>query len=96
MAALPPATVILNGLRRTLSLFGIRDDVKTEGMKRLPTAKTSAFPKIEQVANEKRLTFDKLRVITEERARNKSRCGGQSKQKQRKGSDCSAHGPHTW
>lgn len=42
MAALPPATVMVKGFRRTLSLVGIRAETNTLGMNRVPTANVSA------------------------------------------------------
>ena len=46
MAALPPATVILNGFRKTSSLSGIRADVRAEGMNSVPTAAISASSRL--------------------------------------------------
>ena len=60
MAALPPATVIVKGLRRTLSLFGMREDIKAEGMNNVPTAEMSAGVQFRTTYLRHLLTFNEL------------------------------------
>jgi len=60
MAALAPAIVIVNGLRRIARCFVIRGLTRADGINREPTAIRSAHPAI---AQREILTFNKLRVI---------------------------------
>lgn len=66
MAALAPATVTLNGLRRTASACGRRALTRTDGMNSDPTAARSVdLPRFEAKAG---LTFDKLGMVAQNRS----------------------------
>ena len=49
MAALPPATVIVKGLRRMVNCSAIRDFARTEGINKDPTARWISYSRVSEV-----------------------------------------------
>lgn len=49
MAALPPATVIVKGLRRMVNCSAIRDLARTDGMNNDPTARWISYSRVSEM-----------------------------------------------